>query len=182
MDDDAFFGWCQENENLSIERTAEGEIEIMAPAGWESGSRNNEISYHLTAWAKRDGKGIASDSSTGYILPNRAERSPDASWTLKERLRNVPAEARRRFLPLCPDFVIDLRSPSDSLTKLQTKMEEYLANGASLGWLIDPMERTVHVYRPDADPEVLNNPSSIAGEGPVSGFLLELGLVFDLEV
>ncbi len=182
MDDEAFFDWCQENRELRIERSAKGEIEIMSPAGWETGGRNSEISYQLVHWARQDKRGIACDSSTGYVLPNRAERSPDASWTLKTRLRQVSPEDRRKFLPLCPDFVIELRSPSDSLSLLQTKMEEYVANGASLGWLIDPANRKVHVYRANGDPEILNDPETVTGEGVMEGFVLEMKLVFDLDL
>lgn len=182
MNDDAFFDWCQENDELRIERTSKGEIEIMSPAGWESGSRNSELSRQLGNWAIEDYRGVTSDSSTGYVLPNRAERSPDASWTLKERLREISPESRRKFLPLCPDFVIELRSPSDGLSKLQMKMEEYLSNGASLGWLIDPVNRTVQVYRPSVDPETLVDPKTVKGEGLVEGFVLELGPVFDLDL
>jgi Uma2 family endonuclease len=182
MDDAAFFDWCQTNEHWRIERTAKGEIEIMSPAGWETGGRNAEITYQLLAWARQDQRGIASDSSTGYILPNRSERSPDASWTSKARLRSVSEAARRQFLPLCPDFVIELRSPSDRLSGLMLKMEEYLANGASLGWLVDPQERAVHVYRPSQPPEVLEEPATVVGEGPVRGFVLELKPVFDFEI
>lgn len=178
MDDDAFYRWCQENAHLRIERSADGELEIMPPAGWETGSRNNEIARQLGNWAADDGGGVACDSSTGYRLPNRAVRSPDASWILKERVLAVPGEQRAQFLPMCPDFVIELLSPSDSIETLQAKLDEYLANGADLGWLIDPGRRQVHVYRPGCEPEILDDPASVAGEGLLAGFTLELGPVF----
>ena len=182
MDDVAFYNLCQKHETLKIERSPQGEIEIMSPTGWETGGRNSELSRQLGNWAAKDKRGIASDSSTGYLLPNRAERSPDASWTLKERLREIPPEERRRFLPLCPDFVIELCSPSDSFASLHPKMEEYLGNGASLGWLIDPDTRKVAIYRPGKEPEVLENPAQVSGESCMKGFLLELGPVFDLDL
>ena len=182
MDDVAFYEWCQEHETLKIERSPQGEIEIMSPTGWETGGRNSEIGCQLHQWSRKDGRGIASDSSTGYILPNRAERSPDASWILKERLRQIPKEDRRRFLPLCPDFVIELCSPSDSFATLHPKMEEYIANGTSLGWLIDPDNRTVAIYRPGEEPEVLESPEQVVGEACLEGFVLDLGPVFDLDI
>jgi Uma2 family endonuclease len=182
MDDIAFFLWCRENADWRIERTSTGEIEIMSPAGWETGGRNAHITHQLLGWALDDQRGVASDSSTGYILPNRAMRSPDASWTLKERLRTVSAEGRGRFLPLHPDFVIELWSPSDRLSTLKKKMEEYVENGVSLGWLNDPKNRTVHIYRPGRSPEVLEDPLFVAGEGAISGFSLDLKPVFELEI
>ncbi|MEZ5326698.1 MAG: Uma2 family endonuclease [Verrucomicrobiales bacterium] len=178
MDDHAFYDWCQENDGLHIERSALGEIEIVAPSGWETGSRNNQIARQLGNWATQDGRGFACDSSTGYILPNRAERSPDASWILKERVETVPKDQREKFLPLCPDFVIELLSPSDSMARHQSKMEEFIANGASLGWLIDPFQKQVHIYRPGADPEILERPATVCGEGLMAGFTLDLELIF----
>ena len=182
MDDIAFFEWCQAHRELKIERTSSGEIVIMSPTGWETGGRNSEINFQLHRWATENGRGIASDSSTGYILPNRAERSPDASWTSKVRLRSIAPEDRRRFLPLCPDFVIELCSPSDTAASLHPKMVEYLTNGASLGWLIDPDKRTVTVYRPGQASEPLKEPTKVRGEGALEGFVLELGPVFDLGI
>jgi len=133
----------------------------------------------LGNWAERDGRGIANDSSAGFRLPNGARRSPDASWTPKEEIRNLPGESRDGYWHLCPAFVIELRSHSDRLPVLRAKMEEYLANGARPGWMIDPENRTVEIYRPCRAPETLTGVDSISGEGPVEGFVLDLRTVWD---
>lgn len=146
----------------------------MPPAGWETADRNADITFQLRGWAMRDGTGRAVDSSAGYLLPNGAIRSPDASWVSNERLSLVPAEQRSRFLPLCPDFVIELRSPADRLPALQDKMAEYMASGASLGWLIDPLNREVFVYRPGLDVERLDQPESLSGDPLMTGFELRM--------
>ena len=177
--DEELFELCSRNPDLRIERTAEGNVVVMTPAGWESSHRNLEIALALGAWAKRDGTGVASDSSGGFLLPNGAMRSPDAAWVLRSRLAEVPPEARRRFLPLCPDFVVELRSPSDSLAELQTKMDEYRANGARLGWLIDPEEQRIYVYRPDRPVEVLDHPTEISGDPELPGFILDLSSIWE---
>ena len=173
--DDQFYEFCRLNRELRIERSAEGEVTIMPPAGWESARRNAEITAQLQAWATRNGTGTTADSSAGYVLPNGAVRSPDASWVSNARLASVTAEQRSRFLPLCPDFVIELRSPADRLPALQDKMAEYMANGASLGWLIDPLNREVFVYRPGLDVERLDAPESLSGHPVVTGFELRMG-------
>ena len=173
-----FFDFCQQNRDLKIERSASGEIEIMAPTGFETGCRNADIVAQLFHWAKTDGRGVVSDSSTGYLLPNGAERAPDASWTLRARVESVPTETRRKFLPLCPDFVIELRSPTDNLEKLRLKLEEYVANGAALGWLIDPIEKKVHLYRPNSPPEILDHPVQLTGSDPIESFVLNLNDIF----
>src|SRR3712207_4609813 len=146
LSDEQLYLLCQINDALRIERTATGEITLMPPASGGSGRRNADVTYEVVAWSRRDGTGVAFDSSTGYTLPNGAMRSPDASWVLKTRLEHLSARQWDRFLPLCPDFVVELRSPSDSLRLLKAKMEEWLANGARLGWLIDPARRHVYVY------------------------------------
>ncbi len=133
MDDEQFFAFCQQNAELRIERTAEGDLIVMPPARWETGSRIAGITSQLWVWAPRDGTGAASDSSTGFILLNGATRSPDAAWVRLSRLRELTPRQKERFLPLCPDFVIELRSPSDNLPVLQAKLEEYPVNGARLG-------------------------------------------------
>ncbi len=173
------FDCCQLNPDLRIERTAEGEIEIMAPTGGETGARNADLIMQLNMWAKRDGSGVAFDSSTGFDLPNGATRSPDAAWVKRSRLVPLPSEEKRRFLPLCPDFVIELRSPSDPLSTVQDKMEEYLINGAQLGWLIDPVSRRVYVYRPGADVAWLDNPAEVAGDPVLPGFVLDLAPIWE---
>jgi Uma2 family endonuclease len=179
LDEEAFYAFCRANPDLRIERTAEGEIVIMAPAGGESGSRNSEINFALRAFAKADGRGVAFDSSTGFVLPNGAVRAPDAAWVDRERLRRLSPEEKQRFLPLCPDFVIELRSPSDRVEDLRAKMDEYIANGARLGWLIDPLTRTVTVYRPGAAPLVLSDPIAVAAEPVLPGFTLNLADIWD---
>jgi len=174
LNDDEFFDFCQINRDLRIERDEQGEIIIMAPTGWETGSRNAEITMQLQQWAKRNGEGIAVDSSTGYNLPNKATRSPDASWVMKERLDTIGAAKRKKFLPLCPDFVIELKSRTDTLQQLQAKMQEWIANGAQLGWLIEPDAKRVYVYRPNMQVETIENANSISGDPLLKGFVLDL--------
>ena len=174
LSDEDFFQLCGANPDLRLERTAEGEIVIMAPAGWETGHRNSRISRALEDWAERDGSGLASDSSAGFQLPDGAVLGPDAAWIRRERLVGLSAEQRERFLPLAPDFVIELRSPSDRPRDLEAKMAAYMANGVRLGWLIDPYERTVTLYRPDQEPRRLANPAQVAGDPELPGFVLEM--------
>jgi Uma2 family endonuclease len=172
--DEEFFELCARNRGLWIERTAEGDILVSPPAGWASSRRSVEIAVALGSWARRDGSGIALGSSGGFVLPNGAMRAPDASWVLRSRLADIPPETREKFLPLCPDFVVEIKSPSDRLADLQAKMEEYRGNGARLGWLIDPEARRVHVYRPGREPEVLEDPREVSGEPELPGFVLDL--------
>jgi Uma2 family endonuclease len=179
MSDDDFFDFCAANRDLRIERTAEGDILIMPPAGGETGDANAEITTQLRIWAKRDRTGRTFDSDTGFTLPNGAMRAPDASWILKARWNSLPKDDRKRFTHICPDFVIELKSPSDTVSSLQTKMEEYIQNGARLGWLIDPDRRRIHVYRPNREVEVLKNPSSVSGDPELPGFTLELAEIWD---
>lgn len=174
MTDDQFFGFCQINRDLRIERTAKGTLIIMPSTGRETGQRNSELNGVLMNWAKQDGDGITFDSSTGFNLPNGATRSPDVAWVRRSRLATLTQEEKRKFIPLCPDFVIELRSPSDCLGDLQEKMQEYIDNGARLGWLIDPDNRQVYVYREDCVVECLENPSDISGEPVLPGFTLDL--------
>lgn len=176
--DEELYEFCARNPELRIERTAEGDLIVMTPAGWASGHRSAEIVAALRDWAARDGTGLASDSSAGYVLPDGAMRSPDASWVLRSRLADISSEAKERFLPLCPDFVVELRSPSDRLQGLQAKMEEYRDNGARLGWLIDPQERRVHVYRPGRPAEVLDDPAEVSGDPELPGFVLDLAPIW----
>ena len=132
MNEEQFFRFCRINDEWRIERTAEGDLEIMPPAGGGTGNRNFKLATRLGVWTERDGTGVEFDSSTGFVLPNGATRSPDASWVRRERLADLSAEQKERFLPLCPDFVVELRSLSDRLENLQYKMREYLENGARL--------------------------------------------------
>ena len=174
MTDEQFFEFCQINSELRIERTAQGDLIIMPPTGGETSDRNAELTTQLGVWAKQNGAGVSFDSSGGFILSNGATRSPDASWVKRERLARLTSEQKKRFLPLCPDFVIELRSPSDTLTVVKEKMEEYVANGARLGWLIDTQERQVYIYRPDIEAECLDNPQTLSGESSLPGFILDL--------
>ncbi len=174
LSEEQFVDLCQENRDLRFELTAEKELVIMAPTGSETGWRSGEVFYSLTDWAKKDGTGLSFDSSTGFRLPNGAIRSPDASWVILERWQALTQDQRRSFAPLCPDFVLELRSSSDSLSTLQDKMQEYIDNGARLGWLIDPMEKTVHIYRPGHSVERRDNPDTVSGAPVLSGFVFQL--------
>ena len=179
LTDDQFCEFCRINRDLRIERTANGDVVIMSPAGGRTGARNAEIAFQLQQWAKRDGRGVAFDSSTGFRLPNGAVRAPDAAWVLRSRLDALDDKAKERFLPLCPDFVIELRSPSDDLWTVRDKMEEYRINGARLGWLIDPLDRRVHVYATDAGPIDLVNPAEVSAEPVLPGFVLNLATIWE---
>lgn len=174
MTEDEFFEFCQRNDWWHIERNVEGELVIMPPAGSETGERNSSLNALLWIWARADGTGSVFDSSSGFTLPSGAVRSPDAAWVRRTRWDPLSAEERRKFAPLCPDFVVELRSPSDDLETLKEKMAEYLANGALLGWLIDPEARAVWIYRPDAEVLCLQNPESVSGEPILPGFILEM--------
>jgi Uma2 family endonuclease len=173
-----FFDFCQWNSFWRIELTAEGDLIVMPPAGSETGNYNFNLSGLFAVWVRQDGTGLGFDSSTGFTLPNGARRSPDLAWIRRERWEQVPADERKRFAPICPDFVVELRSPTDSLTMLQGKLVEYIANGAQLGWLIDPLQRKVYVYRPGAEMTVLEEPKEICGDPVLPGFALELAQVW----
>ena len=178
MTADQFFEFCQLNRDYRIERTASGEIIIMSPTGSETGNRNLKLIQQLANWTDRDGTGIAFDSSTGFILPNGATKSSDAAWVKLEKWNSLTREQQTLFAPICPDFVVELRSPSDRLQSLQEKMLEYIDNGVSLGWSIDRNNRMVYIYRPDAEVEVLDNPSRLRGEGVLPGFVLDLSTIW----
>lgn len=179
MTDEEFEEFCAQHPDLDFETSAEGEIIIMAPVHSLNSSRNGIISHYLFAWSLKDRRGIACDSSGGFVLPDGSRRSPDASWTLKERVASLPTQQRTRFWRLCPDFVIELRSETDRLKPLQAKMHDYIANGAQLGWLIDPTNKSVEIYRPLGAVEIKTNIEQIDGEGPVTGFHLNLAQVWD---
>ena len=178
LSEDQFFELCQINHELRIERNAQGELLIMPPAGSETGHRNLEVAVQVGGWAKRDGTGVAFDSSAGFTLPNGAVRAPDAAWIVRERWEQVPSEQREKFAPICPDFVLELRSPSDTLRTIQDKMVEYLANGARLGWLLDPPTRHVYIYRPGATVERLEDPETVSGDPVLPGFVLNVRKVW----
>jgi Uma2 family endonuclease len=178
MTDDEYFQFCANNSKLRVERTSEGDIVIMPPAGFESGHRNHELNRQLGNWALNDGRGLACDSNTEYLLPGGAAYAPDASWVLRSRLDKLSRDEKRKFPRLCPDFVVELMSPSDRLSRAKAKMREWIENGAQLGWLLDPDHHTAYIYRPDREPEQLVNAERIVGEGPVAGFVLELRRVW----
>lgn len=176
-----FYALAQHNRDLRLEQTAEGDILVMPPAGGETGSRNIKVSAQVSVWADRDGTGAAFDSSTGFRLPSGAIRSPDVAWALKSRLAKLTPQEKARFLPLCPDFVVELRSPSDALDALQAKLEEYIANGARLGWLLDPTDRSVYVYRPGQPVEHIEAATHVSGEPELAGFVLDLSPIWDVQ-
>lgn len=178
LDDDALFELCALNKNLQIERTADGELIFMAPTGSETGNRNFALTGQLWAWVERDRSGVGFDSSTGFILPNTAERAPDAAWIRTERWLAIPPAKREKFAPICPDFVVELLSPSDDLSESHAKMREYVENGAQLGWMIDRAKRTVWVYRGDGSVERLVEPATVAGEPVLPGFVLDLSRIW----
>src|SRR5580704_4657218 len=169
MTDEEFTAFCAEHPDLNFEMTAEGEIIVMAPTHSFTGVTNSDIDTQLNNWAKTDRRGVVCGSSAGFVLPNGARRSPDASWTLKSR---VDTREKKGFWHLCPDLVIEVKSGSDRIRTLQAKMREYLANGAQLGWLIDPENRSVEIYRPDGQVESQTEITKLKGEGPVAGFVL----------
>jgi Uma2 family endonuclease len=162
------------NRDLRLERTATGELIVMAPTGSETGNRNLDISGQLWLWNRQTKLGIAFDSSSGFQLPNGADRSPDASWVKLERWQTLTLKEREGFAPLCPDFVVELRSKSDNMEPFREKMREYIANGSRLGWLIDRKNQKVEIYRQNQDVEILDNPRTLSGEDVLPGFVLDL--------
>ncbi|MEH1998588.1 MAG: Uma2 family endonuclease [Nostoc sp.] len=178
MTNEQFYEFCQANGDLRIERTANGEVIIMPPAFSDTGNRNFNIAAQLGNWTEQDGTGIGFDSSTGFTLPNGAMRSPDASWIELERWNALTDAQKASFAPICPSFVIELRSLSDRLIKLQEKMQEYIDNGALLGWLIDRQNRKVYIYRPNREVEILDNPEAVTGNPELPGFILRMGKIW----
>ena len=176
--DEQFYDLCQDNRDLRFERNAKGDLVIMPPTGGETGNRNIEISYQIQSWSRSNKSGIAFDSSTGFKLPNGADRSPDAAWIPLEKWKNLTEKERQRFVPLCPDFVIELRSKTDSLKSLQDKMKEYIENGTRLGWLINCQDRQVEIYRQGKEVEILDYPQTLSGENVLLGFVLDLQFVW----
>lgn len=174
MSADEFWEFCARNSKLRAELTKDGDVIIMPPTGFETSDRNVEIVMQLAIWAKADKNGKVTDSNGGFILKNGSVYAPDASWTRKKRLEKFSAEELKKFLPLCPDFVIELRSESDNLTDLKNKMTEYIENGARLGWLIDPKTKNVHIYRANGEIEILENSKMVSGEDVLHGFELDL--------
>jgi Uma2 family endonuclease len=174
MTDEQFFILCQNNRDLRFERNANGDLIIMSPTGGETGNRNGRLSQQLFNWTDADSTGIAFDSSTGFKLPSGANRSPDAAWMPLSSWNSLTAEERKKFLPICPDFVVELLSPTDNLKTTREKMAEYRDNGARLGWLINRKSKQVEIYRPGEEVEVLESPKSLSGETVLPGFVLNL--------
>lgn len=180
LTDRLFTRLCIANPDLRLERTAEGELIIMPPAGTESGGRNVPLTAQLYNWVRSSGLGKSFDSSTGFTLPNGAIRSPDASWVAQDRWDALTPDERKAFAPLCPDYVVELRSETDPLRVVRAKMREYRSQGARLGWLLDPKRKVVEVYRPGRRVTVLQAPATLSGEDVLPGFVLDLkGILFD---
>ena len=192
LTNEQFYQLCRLNPDAKIELTARGELVIMSPTGAESGMFNSDVTYQLTAWNKQNRLGVPFDSSTGFTLPNGAVRSPDTSWVKLERWNSLTQIEKEVFAPICPDFVIELRSKTDIFKQLQAKMKEYLDNGLRLGWLIDPTQKIVEIYRQGKDVEVLHSPrvlgreyslprhssATVSGEDVLPGFVLDLKGIF----
>jgi len=172
---------CRKYDELRLELTSSGELIIMPPAGAQTGSSNSNLTYQLEAWSEENSSGVCFDSSAGFTLPNGAIRSPDAAWILRERWDSLTKQQKGSFAPICPDFVVEIRSPSDNLTQLYLKMFEYLENGTALGWLIDPLRRKVYVYMPNKETVVLDNPASVSGDPLLPGFKLHLARLWSDE-
>jgi Uma2 family endonuclease len=174
-----FYQLCQENPDLKLERNAQGELIIMPPTGGETGKNNSTINAQIWFWNDQTNSGQVFDSSTGFTLPSGSDRSPDVSWVEKSRWDALTKEQREKFLPLCPDFVIEIMSPNDSLKKTQKKMQEYIENGCRLGWLINRKKQEVEIYRPEQDVEVLKFPQTISGGNILPGFVLNMQKIWE---
>ena len=178
MTDEQFYAFCLANRELRIERSAKGEVIVMPPAFSDTGNRTIKIAQQITNWAEDDGTGEPFDSSAGFTLPNGAMRSPDVSWITLDRWTALSEEEQASFAPICPDFVVELRSSSDTLKSGQEKLEEYIENGARLGLLIDRKNRTVHVYRPGRAPEILDNPDHVSCDPELPGLMLKMAKIW----
>jgi len=178
LTDEQFFDFCQQNRDLRMERTADGQIIIMTPTGGITGNRNSEILFHLNLWNKKDQRGYVFDSSTGFTLPDTSVRSPDASWMSKERWEALSIAQQEKFPPLCPDFVIELRSKTDNLVALKNKMTVWIQNGCQLAWLIDPENEQVFIYKPGREEEKeAGFDNTLSGEDVLPGFSFDLQVI-----
>lgn len=177
LDDAEFYRLCQANPELRLELTSAGNLIIMPPTGWETGRRNSTLNRVVGNWADSDGTGVVFDSSTGFKLPNRATRSPDVSWVKRDRIESLNPDPNK-FLPLCPDFAIELRSATDNLSEGQAKMREYVANGLRLGWLIDPHNKSVEIYCEDQSVKTVPFSEVLSGEPVLPGFSCNLAEIF----
>jgi Uma2 family endonuclease len=178
LTDEQFYQLCQENDGLNFEKTANGELIIMSPTGANTSQYNADLIYQLIAWNRQTKLGIVFESNGCFQLPNGSRLSPDASWLRMEKWQNLTLQEQDRFPPLCPDFVIELMSPSDNLEKTQLKMTEYINNGCQLGWLINRKKLQVEVYRPNTDVEILEQPAEISGENILPSFVLDLRFIW----
>jgi Uma2 family endonuclease len=178
LTDDQFYKLCRNNPDLKFERNAHGELIIMPPTGGETGRRNTNLIIDVGNWNRRTKLGQVFDSSTCFKLPNGADRSPDVSWIRQDRWDALTLEQKEKFPPICPDFVIELMSPSDTLKTVQAKMQEYVDNGLQLGWLLNRKDRQVEIYRSDQTVESLRSPMSLSGETILPGFVLDLGFIW----
>jgi Uma2 family endonuclease len=174
LTDEQFFQLCQDNRDFRFERTASGGLIIMSPTGSETGRRNSDLNFQLKTWSRQNNLGVVFDSSTGFKLPDGTDISPDAAWVHRDKWDALTAEQKEKFAPICPDFVVKLRSASDSLEKLRAKMKVYIKNGASLGWLLDRQNGTVEISRQDRDVEILDSPATLSGEDVLPGLVLDL--------
>ena len=170
LTDDQFLRLCSDNRDLRLEMSAREELIIMPPAGSKTGKRNAKIIQRLANWTEQDGTGVCFGADTGFTLPNGAKRGPDAAWISRKRWDGIPEQAQEKLAPICPDFVLELRSPSDRLDDVQEKMQEYIANGARLGWLLDPFENCAIIYRPGQAPERVDVPTILSGDPVLPGF------------
>ncbi|MFN7923309.1 MAG: Uma2 family endonuclease [Bryobacteraceae bacterium] len=177
--DDQFFEFCARNSEYRIERAAEGRIVVLPGTSGRTGARSAGLTSQLCIWSEQDGRGASFDSSTLFRLPNTAMRSPDAAWVPLSRLRQLEERQKDQYLPLCPDFVVELTSPNDRLPEVQDKMTEGMSMGCQLGWLLHPAAREVHIYR-SSGVEILENPGELTGDGPVAGFRLDLRRIWEL--
>jgi len=179
LTDEAFMDLCQTHSTMRLERTANGEVVAMSPSGFRSSTRILKLIKQLEDWNDQTLLGELSESSAGFRLPNSAIRSPDVAWVEKSRIESISPEAQEQFVPLCPDFVAEIASPSDDREALRTKMREYISQGARLGWLIDPFQREVEIYRPGIEVELLGRPSTLSGEDVLPGLVVDLSKILN---
>jgi len=174
LNDDQLLEFCAANDLLRIERNPAGELIVMTPAGGKTGNAELYIARELDFWVEQQGRGIAFNSNTGFSLPDGSVRAPDAAWLSSHKWQSLTADEQGKFLPFCPEFIVELRSPSDSITELELKMADWMTNGAQLAWLIDPLRKLAMIYRPGQEPETLLQPETLNGEGPIAGFTLKM--------
>lgn len=179
LTDEQYYELCQSNPDIKLERNAKGKLIVMPPTGGGTGDRSSEINFQLRLFNKQVELGKVFDSSTGFKLPNGGDRSPDAAWVKMDRWKALTEDEQETFPPLCPDFVIELRSRTDNLKTLQNKMQEYLDSGLRLGWLIDPKNKRVYIYRQGREVEILQSPTTLSGEDVLPGFELDLSRIWD---